>query len=84
MKASTRMGVTVTLVFADELHREAWLIEEGMIAQVLPEKSDDGTYNLGIGLQQKLLAKRLDYERRRDNTDLVYEVGPVSSKTCTR
>jgi len=39
------MAVTVTLLFADEAHREAWLVAQGVIdAGPLPPKNAAGEY----------------------------------------
>jgi hypothetical protein len=78
VKTTTRSGVTVTLVFACESHREAWLVLEGVIAPEAPPKNENSEYVFPNNMpraEQKLLAKRIDYERRRNNTDLVFEVG---------
>lgn len=77
MTPISSMAVTVTLVFSDELHREAWLVQQGIIAPESPLKVADD-YELPSDRQeQKLCARRIDYDRRRKNTDLQYTVGPL-------
>jgi hypothetical protein len=76
------MGVTVTLIFSDESHREAWLVQEEIIASDMPVMKQD-EYVLPEGNtpeERKRVLKRIDYERRRANTDLVYEIGPIEHK----
>jgi hypothetical protein len=77
------MAVTVTLIFSDEVHREAWLLEEGILAAELPAKNEAREYPLPSPLQpqaRKLLARRIDYEKRRGNTDLQYCMGPIHTR----
>lgn len=77
------MAVTVTLVFSDESHREAWLTLQGVIDDgPLPQKNEAGEYLVdeaapGRGPKRTAILRRLDYERRRANTDLQYTVGPL-------
>jgi len=72
------MAVTVTLVFSDEAHRRMWLEQQGTIARELPPKSEDGYILDGLDKEaRKLALRRIDYEYRRDNTDLQYLVGPM-------
>jgi len=81
------MAVTVTLVFADEAHREAWLEQEGIIASDMPPTNAQDEYIVSSDpVERKLQARRIDYVRRRENTDLEYLVGPIraSHKPSTR
>jgi hypothetical protein len=73
------MAVTVTLVFADESHREAWLLEQGIVpACSLPPKNGQNEYVMPADYEERRdIARRIDYERRRENTDLSYVVGPI-------
>jgi len=63
------MAVTVTMVFSDESHREAWLIQQGII----PKE--------GVMPDDRRLARISDYLRRRENTDLQYLVGSMNEPT---
>jgi hypothetical protein len=75
------MAVTVTLIFSDESHREAWLEDEGIISAELPLKNDNGEYILPTqGPERKALLTRVDYERRKGNTDLKFTVGTIYKK----
>ena len=67
MQADVKMSVTVTLVFADERHREAWLIKNGFVPSAKAVAADH--------FEQ---AKRVDYEHRMRSQNLAYTVGPVS------
>ena len=72
------MAVTVTLIFADESHREAWLKQQGTIGAELPPTSADGYILDGLDKEaRKLSLRRIDYENRKQNTDLQYTVGPI-------
>jgi hypothetical protein len=76
------MAVTVTLVFADESHREAWLLEQGIIAREMPPQNEQGEYLVPDGMdreRRKPILQRIDYNRRCTNTDLQYTVGPIST-----
>ena len=79
----TGMAVTVTLVFADESHREAWLVEQGVIDPgPLPPKNARGEYFADEvapqrGEKRSAVLRRIEYERRKGNTDFQYEVGPL-------
>lgn len=57
------MAVTITLVFSDECHREAWLLRQGAL-----------TLQPNSTMDQAVLA---DYARRCRSQDLVYLVGPL-------
>jgi len=76
MSAETKMAVTVTLVFSDEAHREAWLEEQGTIPtlhalDIVDAKTRDG---------QRTIARRGDYEQRKGGPDLIYIVGPIAKE----
>jgi hypothetical protein len=75
------MAVTVTLVFADESHRQAWLEEQGILARELPPKNGEGQFLLGEMDRERRapVLRRIDYERRKENTDLQYMVGPIKT-----
>ncbi len=75
------MAVTVTLVFADESHRQAWLEEQGIVARECPPKNAAGEFVLGDMDRERRtpILRRIDYERRKENTDLQYMVGPIKT-----
>lgn len=77
------MAVTVTLVFSDERHREAWLIAQKVISERIPSKDAAGDYAIDQvaperGPRRASAIRRIDYEQRKGNTDLQYTVGPLS------
>lgn len=77
------MGTTITLIFSDESHREAWLEQEEIIAPTLPPKNEQNEYVLPDNItreERSRVLKRIDYERRRENTNLVYEIGSIEHK----
>jgi hypothetical protein len=71
-----RMAVTVTLVFSDEAHREAWLEEQGAIPTLRALDVVDANTRDG----QRMIAIRGDYERRKGGPDLIYTVGPIAKE----
>ena len=77
------MAVTVTLVFSDEAHREAWLLQQGIVPNdpevvegILQAGADTNFYSEDSDLVRKM-SKRMDYNRLRDNLDLAYMVDPI-------
>jgi hypothetical protein len=62
------MAVTVTLVFADEAHREVWLERQRIIATHSDLDHDHTT---------REAVRRFDYEKRKDNSNLLYIMMPV-------
>ncbi len=74
MTTDASMGVSVTLVFADEAHREAWLVREGFVPPPCfqSDKQPDGTW-VTVTPQ----GRRADYDRRKHNQTLIYVVGPI-------
>lgn len=84
-KTSYGMAVTVTLVFSDEAHREAWLEGQGVVPDVeLPLKNPDGTFPLPEDRDDaRKIAKRMDYERRQGGSNLTYMVGMLGGRNPT-
>lgn len=70
---TTKMAVTVTLVFSDEVHREAWLEQQNVIPTL--HALDEVDPNTRDG--QHAIAKRGDYEQRK-GANLVYIMGPIA------
>jgi len=85
-KTKYDMAVTVTLVFSDESHREAWLEMQGIVPDVeVPPKNKDGEIELpeDRDLRRKI-TKRIDYNRRQHGPDLSYLVGPLGGSNPRR
>lgn len=63
------MAVTVTLVFSDECHREAWLEQEGVISEQMPPMIDTN------GQTEWLLDDKDDVLRKQVVPPLFIRVG---------
>jgi hypothetical protein len=72
-ETTIKMAVTVTLVFSDESHREAWLEEQGIVPGLSALDAVDAKSREG----QRFIARRADYEQRKGGPDLLYIVGPI-------
>ncbi len=82
--------MTATLVFSDELHREAWLVQAGFVPprdteaqphtrDVLspPPQPETAAERVLAHVRATTRARRLDYDRRRASQNLTYTVGPL-------